>query len=78
MSDTAVLERVGEELSQLRSAVMLMARQKGTRLTRAQVCERIGRCSKTLTVMVRRGDFPSPADDGRWLLSEILEWESRR
>lgn len=69
------LQALKEEVSALKEAVMLLARVKGERLTTAQVEERIGRTRQTITAMVRRGDFPSPCKDGRWLLSDILEWE---
>ena len=72
MTEAAVLQR----LDALTSAVILMAQQKGARLTSAQVVERIGRTRQTITSMVRRGDFPEPCADGKWLLSEILEWEA--
>lgn len=47
-------------------------------LTSTQVCERIGRTRQTIMAMVRRGDFPSPCKDGRWLLSEVMEWEESK
>lgn len=74
MTEAAIAER----LDALTQAVILMAKNQGTRLTRAQMCERLGVCSKTLTNRMRAGDIPTPGTDGRWLLEEVLAWESRR
>lgn len=71
-------EALLERIDQLTKAVTLMAQQQGSRLTSAQVCERIGRTRQTISSMVRRGDFPEPCKDGRWLLADILEWEAEK
>jgi len=81
MSEAALLQKIEaltSGLDALTSAVLLMAQHKGARLTSAQVVERVGRTRQTITNMVRRGDFPEPCTDGRWLLSDILEWEAKR
>lgn len=72
----AELQALRAEVGALKEAVTLMARIKGERLTTAQVEERIGRTRQTIMAMVRRGDFPEACKDGRWLLSDILEWEA--
>lgn len=72
MSDTAMIER----LDRLTSAVLHMAKSTGSRLSRADMCERLGICSKTLTERVRTKKVPSPGTDGKWLLSEVVEWEA--
>jgi hypothetical protein len=74
MSDTTMADR----LDSLTSAVLLMARRHGTRLSRAEMCERLGVCGKTLTERVRAGKAPTPGADGKWLLSEVVEWEAQR
>lgn len=73
-TDTAILT----SLDQLRSAVATMARQQGARLTRAEVCERLGVHRNTLRTYVDSKGFPTPGRDGKWLLAEILEWEARK
>jgi len=73
MSDTAILQR----LDTLTAACVTLARMLGARLTRAQMCERLGVSTNTLTARMRKGDVPSPGKDGKWLLSEVVEWESR-
>lgn len=73
MSETAILQR----LDSLTSAFIAMSRLVGARLSRAQMCERLGVSGKTLTDRVRRGIVPSPGKDGKWLVCEVVEWESR-
>lgn len=75
MSDAALLER---RIFDLTTAIVAMARTTGTRLTRAQMCERLGVCGKTLTDRVRKGEAPKPGRDGKWLLAEVVEWEQRK
>ena len=74
MSEELLLDR----LDKLTSAFLLLARNTGARLTRADMCARLNICSKTLTARVRAGDVPTPGADGKWLLSEVVEWESLR
>lgn len=73
MTETAILQR----LDALTAAFVTLARMSGARLTRAQMCERLQISGKTLTDRVRRGLVPTPGKDGKWLLSEVVEWESR-
>lgn len=70
----AILQR----LDTVTHALVALARIAGARLTRTQMCERLGVSSNTLTARVRRGEVPTPAADGKWLLSELIEWESGR
>jgi predicted DNA-binding transcriptional regulator AlpA len=72
------LQALREEVSALKDVVHLLVRVKGERLTTTQVEERIGRTRQTIMKMVRHGDFPEPCTDGRWLLSDILEYESAK
>ena len=60
MTDSAIIER----LDAMTSAFVHLSRLVGTRLTRAQMCERLGVSSKTLTDRVRRGEVPTPGKDG--------------
>ena len=47
----------------------------GTRLTRAQLCERMGIHRNTLRTRAAERSFPKPDASGKYLLSEVLEWE---
>lgn len=79
------LEMVAQELAFLRQmvqkqaeAISMLSRAMGTRLSRQQMCERYGICSKTLTARVRAGELPTPGVDGKWLLDEVVEWDTQR
>lgn len=65
----ASLERVVLE------AMDTVLRMQGSRLTRAQLCKRIGKCDKTLGQMIRQRRIPPPTEDGSWLLADIMAWE---
>jgi len=71
MTQEAILERF-DRMEQL------IAKLMGSRLTREEMAARLRISTKTLTDHVRRGLAPSPATDGKWLLSEVLEWESKK
>jgi lambda repressor-like predicted transcriptional regulator len=64
------------ELAAMRRDLANLHREAGTRLTRAEVCERLGVHRNTLRTYLERG-FPTPCRDGKWLLAEVIEWESR-
>jgi len=73
MTDTILLERIDS----LTSAVLLMAKMSGARLTRTQLCERLGIHRNTLRAKALECGFPKPDVSGKWLLAEIIEWEQR-
>jgi len=50
----------------------------GTRLTREEMADRLRISTKTLLAYTREGKVPTPAADGKWLLSEVLEWEAKK
>lgn len=72
MTEAALLDR----LDKMASAMQLLAQALGTRLTREQLAQRLGIHRNTLRIRLQQDPrFPRPASDGRWLLSEIVEWE---
>lgn len=71
MTQEAILQRF-DRMEQM------IARLMGSRLTREEMADRLRISTKTLTDRVRRGLAPSPATDGKWLLSEVLEWETQK
>lgn len=74
-ADAALLARIDS----LTSAMQLMAQALGTRLTREQLAQRLGIHRNTLRERLARDPaFPRPGSDGRWLLSEVVEWEQRQ
>ena len=74
MTDAAIAQR----LDALTKAVLLMSMQTGKRLTREDMCERLGIHRHTLRVRSQERGFPQPDINGKWLLSEVLEWEFSR
>ncbi|MFN7155046.1 MAG: helix-turn-helix transcriptional regulator [Acidovorax sp.] len=75
MTDTALLHR----LEKMTSAMQLMAAMLGTRLDRAQLADRLGIHRNTLRQRLASDtSFPRPGKDGKWLLSEVIEWEQRQ
>lgn len=75
MSDTALLDRIDK----MTSAMRLMAAMLGTRLDRGQLADRMGIHRNTLAKRLASDtSFPRPGKDGKWLLSEVIEWEQRQ
>jgi len=73
MNESAITQR----LDALTYAVQMMAMNTGKRLTRQDMCERLGIHRNTLLTRQRERGFPQPDINGKWLLSEVLEWELR-
>jgi hypothetical protein len=86
MSDAALLDKL-EELNNkvmsfqraqdtLSDAILAMMRQDGKRLSRADVCERLGVCRQTLAKRVIAKEFPAPLKgEGKWLLADVVEYQ---
>jgi predicted DNA-binding transcriptional regulator AlpA len=74
MSEADLLKRIDS----LTEAVKLMAQAQGTRLNREQFCQRLGVHRNTFAKRLQEPGFPKPGKDGRWLLSEVIEWECHR
>jgi len=72
MSEAALIQ----EFRQMREVFLTMIRMHGHRLSRDDMCRRMDVCSKTLTQRVRDDKAPKPGRDGKWLLSEVIEWEA--
>jgi len=70
-NDALLLTRIDA----LASAVQFMARMTGQRIDRGQLAERLGIHRNTLAKRMAEPRFPKPGNDGKWLLSEIIEWE---
>jgi predicted DNA-binding transcriptional regulator AlpA len=71
MTDAVLMERI----EQLTTAVQSLSTMLGARLTRAQLCERLGIHRNTLARRLSEPGFPLPGKDGKWLLSSVIEWE---
>jgi predicted DNA-binding transcriptional regulator AlpA len=75
VNEIAVLS---QRIEALTSVVAGFARLTGQRLSRLEVCERLGVHRNTLRSYITEKDFPTPGRDGKWLLAEVLEWEARK
>lgn len=72
-------EQMQLQIKMLTSAVQHLSACLGTRLSREQMCDRIGVHRNTLArYMDQDTSFPRPGKDGKWLLSEVIEWEQHR
>lgn len=72
---TAALE---QKVNSIHQTLILLCQRQGERLTRQQVCERHGWHRNTLATYLRERGYPQPGADGKWLVSEIMEWEAGR
>ncbi|WP_432731472.1 hypothetical protein [Variovorax sp. W6] len=70
---TDVRHEILLRLARIETTLVQIVRVRGLRLTRAEMCERLGVTSHTITYRVRRGEIPRPGVDGKWLLSEVIE-----
>jgi predicted DNA-binding transcriptional regulator AlpA len=48
------------------------------RLSREDMCERLGVGRSTLTRRIAAKKVPRPGADGKWLLSDVVQWETGR
>ncbi len=71
MTEAIIMQRIDH----LTAAVQSLSTMLGARLTRAQLCERLGIHRNTLARRLIDPGFPLPGKDGKWLLSEVMEWE---
>lgn len=73
--NTATEAALVQRIEALTKAVQHLAQVNGARLTKAQLADRLGCHRNTLRTRVAAKGFPKPCADGKWLLSEIIEWE---
>ncbi|WOI43754.1 hypothetical protein [Acidovorax sp. BLS4] len=76
---TATEAQLVDQVNKLTKAVQYMASMLGTRLDRGQLAERMGVHRNTLAKRLATDkSFPRPGKDGKWLLSEVIDWEQRQ
>ncbi len=78
MTDTAIAQEVAQLRATVQSFHQTLASVTGARLTREQLAERL--CVHYNTIpnwMKQDAMFPRPDRYGKWLLSEVIEWEQR-
>jgi DNA-binding XRE family transcriptional regulator len=73
------LDQVMRSLQVMASALQAICAQTGARLTRQQLAERLGVHRNTLAARLANDrTMPRPGKDGKWLLSEVIDWEMRQ
>ena len=65
-----------QEVAALRHTVDALVQAIGPRLTREQLCQRRGCHRNTLASLIERGTVPRPDATGKFLLSEVVEFEA--
>ena len=76
---TATEAQLVDQVNKLTTAVQFMASTLGTRLDRGQLAERMSVHRNTLAKRLATDkSFPRSGTDGKWLLSEVIEWEQRQ
>lgn len=75
MNQSQELIEMKKEIVMLRQAIQSLVQQTGHRLSRSEVSRRLGVCRQTLSERVKVGSFPAPGKDGKWLLSDLIEFE---
>lgn len=75
-AEQATIAHLLGRIDQLTHAVQALCTLAGARLGRQQLAERWGIHRNTLAArMDTDRTIPRPGKDGKWLLSEIIEWE---
>lgn len=73
--DTATLI---QRIDALTSAVQLLAKGQGTRLDKSELADRLGIHRNTLRTRAAGKGFPKAGPDGKWALSDVIDWEQGR
>jgi hypothetical protein len=68
-------DQLVQEVRSLRETVLTLCKYIGPHLSRDQMCARYDVSHSTLARRVKLGYLPKPGTDGKWLLSEVMEWE---
>lgn len=77
--DQATIAQLMGRIDQLTQAVQSLCTIAGARLTRQQLADRWGIHRNTLIARLENDrTIPRPSKDGKWLLSEVIEWEQHR
>ena len=76
MSTELQLTKMQETINSLTQAVQFLCKNHGARLNQQQLADRLGVHRNTIANMLERDRrMPRPGKDGKFLLSEIIDWE---
>lgn len=70
------VQQLQQRIEALTRTVAELVQTIGPRLTREQLCQRRGIHRNTLAGLIERGIVPRPDVNGRFLLSEVIEYEA--
>lgn len=77
-ADSTLISALHKQVQILTTAVQALCSQSGTRLNRSQFAQRLGIHRNTLATRLDQDrTMPRPGKDGKWLLADIIAWESR-
>lgn len=71
MTEAAIIQELRQDVRSLRETVLTLLNR---RLSRQELADRMGITTRTLAKRIDAGQVPQPVN-GKWLLSEIVEWE---
>ena len=69
----ATAQAIDQRLSRMERLIVTAFNR---RLSREDMCERLDIGRNTLTRRIENGKVPRPGADGKWLLSDVVEWET--
>lgn len=69
---------IAHEIAAMRAVIEQLVQLTAPRMSRADVCERLGVHRNTLATWVRQRRFPQPGKDGKWALVDVIRWERDR
>jgi predicted DNA-binding transcriptional regulator AlpA len=70
--------QVLKRLDAMDAKIERLVQLRGERMTREDFCLRLGIDRKTFKKRMDLGQIPRPQSDGKWFLSEVMEWEARK
>lgn len=76
-SEQNQIAELSTKIEILTGAVQALCNQSGARISRQQLAERLGVHRNTVANMLDRDRrMPRPGKEGKWLLAEIIAWET--
>ena len=74
---TTMVGSLSQRLEQHTAAVCTLAQNQGTRLNGPAMCARLGISRNTLAKRAKGKGFPVQGPDGKWALSDVIDWEQK-
>jgi uncharacterized protein YdbL (DUF1318 family) len=74
MTEASALQELTRKVGDLQATMLTLLNR---RLSRQDLADRLGITTRTLSKRIDAGQVPQPVN-GKWLLSEIVEWEKNQ